>query len=81
MNAASPLRVLGGASSINVRKVLWLSDELRLPIVHEPWGSGIRSELTPEPPIERPDLPAVRAYYERLAQRPGFVAHVRHGTP
>jgi glutathione S-transferase len=27
-------------------------------------------------PIERPPLPRFKAYYEKLAQRPGFVAHV-----
>ncbi len=212
MIADSTLKVLGRASSINVRKVLWLCDELRLTIVHEPWGSGLRSELPPgfetlnpnrlvpvlvdgdfvlwesnticrylagrehrtdllpaapaararveqwmdwqaselnnawryaflsiarqspshrDPesiaasiaawnrhmlilerqlattgafaagagftladivlgvathrwlrmPIERPDAPALQAYYDRLAQRPGFIAHVRDGTP
>ena len=33
------LKLLGRASSINVRKVLWTCDEVGLPIVHEPWGS------------------------------------------
>ncbi len=46
MTASLP-RVLGRPSSINVRKVLWLCDELPLAIVHEPWGSGVRSEFTP----------------------------------
>ena len=209
---ASSLKVLGRASSINVRKVLWLCEELQLPFVHEPLGTGLRSELPPDfdalnpnrlvpvlvdagfvlwesnticrylaaregrsdllpaappararveqwmdwqttelnnawryaflsivrqspahrdaeevaasivtwnrhmqiferqleatgafaagaeftladivlgvavhrwaqTPIDRPDLPAVQAYYERLAQRPGFAMHVRHGTP
>ena len=32
-------------------------------------------------PIERPELPHVRAYYERLATRPGFRQHGRNGTP
>jgi glutathione S-transferase len=32
-------------------------------------------------PMERPDLPAVTAYYDRLAERPGFRAHGRNGTP
>jgi glutathione S-transferase len=27
-------------------------------------------------PIERPELPAVQAYYERMLQRPAFVKHV-----
>ena len=34
------LKLLGRASSINVRKVLWLCEELGLDIVHEPWGEG-----------------------------------------
>lgn len=32
-------------------------------------------------PCEKPELPAVQAYYDRLAQRPGFRAHGRNGTP
>ncbi|TDM07956.1 MAG: glutathione S-transferase [Ideonella sp. MAG2] len=32
------IKVLGRASSINVRKVLWTCVELGLDIVHEPWG-------------------------------------------
>lgn len=32
-------------------------------------------------PIERPDLPAVTAYYERLSQRPAYLLHGRNGTP
>ncbi len=32
-------------------------------------------------PMERPDLPAVMAYYERLSQHPGFLLHGRNGTP
>lgn len=34
-----------------------------------------------ETPLEHPELPAVRAYYERLTDRKGFVAHGRNGTP
>ena len=30
---------------------------------------------------QRPALPAVQAYYERLAQRPGYRAHGRNGLP
>jgi len=37
------LRVLGKASSINVRKVLWTCAELDLPFVREDWGSGFQS--------------------------------------
>src|SRR4051812_47849853 len=41
----SPLRVLGRPSSINVKKVLWLCDELQLRVAHEPWGTGFQSTL------------------------------------
>lgn len=37
------LRVLGKASSINVRKVLWTCAELDLPFIREDWGSGFQS--------------------------------------
>ncbi len=32
-------------------------------------------------PIERPDYPAVAAYYEQLKKRPGFVEHGCNGLP
>ena len=32
-------------------------------------------------PIERPGLPHVQAYYDRLATRAGFRQHGRNGTP
>ncbi len=32
-------------------------------------------------PMERPVLPAVLAYYERLSERPGFREHGRNGLP
>jgi glutathione S-transferase len=32
-------------------------------------------------PMERPSLPAVEGYYERLSERPGFRAHGRNGVP
>jgi glutathione S-transferase len=32
-------------------------------------------------PMDRPALPAVESYYERLSLRPGFVRHGRNGTP
>lgn len=31
--------------------------------------------------FEKPDLPAVSAYYERLSERPAFREHGRNGTP
>lgn len=42
------LRILGKPISINVRKVLWLCEELALPYVLEPWGAGLRDPDTPE---------------------------------
>lgn len=42
------LRILGKASSINVRKVLWACAELDIPFKREDWGSGFQSTLSPE---------------------------------
>ena len=41
------LRILGNASSINVRKVLWTCAELGLPFVREDWGAGFQSTSFP----------------------------------
>jgi glutathione S-transferase len=41
------LRILGKASSINVRKVLWTCAELGLPFVREDWGSGFQPTQEP----------------------------------
>jgi len=32
-------------------------------------------------PMERPDLPAVQSWFDRLSQRPAFMLHGRNGTP
>ncbi|PIJ49895.1 glutathione S-transferase [Erwinia sp. OLTSP20] len=37
------LRILGRASSINVRKVLWVCDELDITYQREDWGQGFKS--------------------------------------
>lgn len=37
------LKILGRASSINVRKVLWICDELGIPFEREEWGEGFQS--------------------------------------
>nr|WP_314483689.1 glutathione S-transferase [uncultured Pseudomonas sp.] len=37
------LRILGKASSINVRKVLWACAEFQVPFVREDWGSGFKA--------------------------------------
>ena len=42
------LRILGKPASINVRKVLWLCEELALPYELEPWGAGHRDPHAPE---------------------------------
>jgi len=42
------LRILGKATSINVRKVLWTCAEIGLPFEREDWGSGFRATDTPE---------------------------------
>ena len=36
------LKILGKASSINVRKVLWACSELQLPFEREDWGAGFK---------------------------------------
>lgn len=42
------LKILGRDNSINVRKVLWLCEELNLEYVREDWGRGFRSAQSPE---------------------------------
>ncbi|MGP9420568.1 glutathione S-transferase family protein [Ewingella sp. AOP9-I1-14] len=42
------LKLLGKASSINVRKVLWTGHELGLDYLREDYGSGFQSTETPE---------------------------------
>ncbi|KAA0701095.1 glutathione S-transferase [Neorhizobium sp. P12A] len=44
----SVLRILGKASSINVRKVLWTCDEIGIRYEREDWGIGFASTKTPE---------------------------------
>lgn len=41
------LNILGKASSINVRKVLWACHELNLPFTREDWGAGFQSTRDP----------------------------------
>ena len=42
------IKILGRANSINVRKVLWLCDELAIEFEREDWGRGFRSTNDPE---------------------------------
>ena len=37
------LRIMGRASSINVRKVLWACAEMEIPFEREDWGAGFKS--------------------------------------
>jgi glutathione S-transferase len=42
------LRILGRANSFNVRKVLWVCDELGIPFEREDWGRGYTPASSPE---------------------------------
>jgi glutathione S-transferase len=42
------LQILGKSTSINVRKILWLCQELELPYELQQWGAGHRSTETSE---------------------------------
>ena len=42
------LQILGRANSLNVRKVLWLCEELGIAFEREDWGAGFRSAQSPE---------------------------------
>ena len=43
-----PLRILGRANSFNVRKVLWVCDELGIPYQREDYGRGFKACDSPE---------------------------------
>ncbi|WP_394790552.1 glutathione S-transferase family protein [Rhodoferax sp.] len=42
---------------------------------------GLSTHRWAATPIERPELPAVQAYYDRLSLRPGYRLYGRNGTP
>jgi glutathione S-transferase len=42
-----PIKLYGYAASINVRKVLWMAEELGLELEREDWGGGARSTAEP----------------------------------
>ncbi len=46
VTTGGPLRVLGRANSFNVRKVLWVCDEIGIPFVREDFGRGFRPTNT-----------------------------------
>jgi glutathione S-transferase len=45
-NADGPLKVLGRANSFNVRKVLWVCDEIGIPFEREDFGRGFKPTNT-----------------------------------
>jgi len=47
-DGTGPLRILGRANSFNVRKVLWVCDEIGIPFVREDFGRGFTATNTPE---------------------------------
>jgi glutathione S-transferase len=53
----------------------------RFTLADVPIGLTVNRWFAAPIPLERPDLPAVADYYERLSQRPAFMAHGRNGTP
>lgn len=46
--STGPLRVLGRSNSFNVRKVLWVCDEIGIPYTREDFGRGFLPTDTPE---------------------------------
>ena len=52
------LKILGRASSINVRKVLWTCAELGLAFEREDWGSGFRATSDPDFLALNPNAPS-----------------------
>jgi glutathione S-transferase len=47
-NPTASLRILGRSNSFNVRKVLWVCDEIGIPFTREDYGRGFISTSTPE---------------------------------
>ena len=51
----------------------------RRPGVTQPVGLVVNRWFAVE--FDKPELPAVTAYYDRLTERPAYRAHGRNGTP
>ena len=47
-SSSGPLRILGRANSFNVRKVLWVCEEIGIPFTREDFGRGFMPTNTPE---------------------------------
>ena len=65
------LKILGKASSINVRKVLWTCVELGLPFEREDWGSGFQPTDAPafRRSTQTPWCPSSRTATSRCGNR------------
>jgi len=85
---ADPAQIAAGAANWN-RHIGILERHLA---ANGPYAAGARFTLADVvlglsvnrwmlTPIERPHMPAVLDYYERLGERPGFRAHGRNGEP
>ena len=48
LSSNGPLRILGRANSFNVRKVLWVCEEIGIPFIREDFGRGFKPTDTPE---------------------------------
>jgi glutathione S-transferase len=48
IGADDPLKILGRANSFNVRKVLWVCDEIGIPYERQDFGRGFKPTNTPE---------------------------------
>ncbi|MEQ8504697.1 MAG: glutathione S-transferase family protein [Rhodospirillales bacterium] len=44
----APIRILGRSNSFNVRKILWVCDEMEMPYEREDYGRGFRACTEPE---------------------------------
>lgn len=48
ISSGGPIRILGRSNSFNVRKVLWVCDEIGIPFTREDYGRGFAPTNTPE---------------------------------
>ncbi len=62
------LTIWGRLNSHNVKKVVWLAEEIGLDYVRHDVGGRFA--------MPRPELPYVKAWFDRLRTRPGFATNV-----
>jgi glutathione S-transferase len=80
------LQIFGKSTSINVRKVLWLCQELGLPYELQQWGAGHLSAEAPEFRALNPNamVPVIRDGSFVLWESNAicrYLAHGRNGVP